>query len=172
MLTRIREIEISLLDRISVVEEGQDKQNLRPLKIQVQRVQNLSFLFKNANENQNHELLEARLLKAENVINKAIMVMDAMRDEINYSFLLQLGEGGSLYEALVGMLAMAFSVATLFLNPVVGIGLLAASTAYTAYNLYSFYQEDQEPAEIRAAVTSSLNKETDVESVLFVSNNR
>ena len=170
MLHSIREVEDRLLHGISAIEDRQDIEQLRQLKIQFQRVQNLSYFFNNSYENQIPELLEERLLKAEKVLRLANWAMNPIKDRVNYSFLLRAYESTCLYEALVGMLAMALSTAAILVTPV-GIGLLVASTAYTARQLYGFYKEESELTRMSQDYNNSLNQEPDSELLLVSSIN-
>lgn len=142
ILNYIPQIEYLLRKRMNEVEkeQGQNKEQLSQLNIQLKRVQNISFLFNNTNENQIPHLLEEKLLKANKILNIAHRAM--IPDRLNYSFLLRAYESVVLHEALVGMLAMAISAAALLFITPVGVGLLVASTVCTARQLHGFYREE------------------------------
>lgn len=169
MLNHIPQVEYSLRQRINEIEkeQGENKEQLRQLNIQLKRVQNISFLFKNTYENQVPHLLEEKLLKAEKILNIASRAM--IPDRLNYSFLLRAYESVVLYEALVGMLAMALAIAAIFFVAPVGVGLLVASTVFTARQLHGFYREEITYSEINEGYNRYLNQKPDAESRLITS---
>lgn len=142
VMSRIHDMESLLRDRISEIEKESEpnKEHLHQLKIQLNRVQNLPFLFKNTNENQIPAFLNEKLLKTEQVIDMAHMSMNPV--QLNHSFLLRAYESILFFDSLLGMLAMALSAAALLVTPPLGAGLLVVSTLFTAQKLHGFYKEE------------------------------
>jgi hypothetical protein len=149
VMYRIHHMERLLRHRISEIEEEQqpDTEHLRLLQLQLRRVQNLPFLFSNANENQIPAFFNARLLKTDQTLDIARLSMNP--DQLNYSFILRAYESILFLDALLGILAMALSTAALLVTPPLGAGLLAASTLFTARKLHGFYKEENKFAQIK-----------------------
>ncbi len=144
IMHRIRRMERLLRHRIEEIEEEPEPntEHIYQLNIQLKRVENLSFLFKNTHENQISASLKEKLLKADQVLNMAYVSMNP--DKINYSFLLKAYESIMFQDAIVGLLAMAISAAAALLlaPPLVGVGFFVVSTAFTALKLHGFYKEE------------------------------
>ncbi|KGP62407.1 hypothetical protein EP47_08305 [Legionella norrlandica] len=149
ILNRKRRTEYFLREKIREIQEGkeQNKQYLHYLHIQLKRVQNLALLFNNSRENQNAKLLDQRLLRSNQVLQEASLAIHI--DKINYSFIMRAFESVSFNQAILGMILMIASVAVIAAVPVVGVGLLAASSLLTAYQLHGFYKEEIKFDEMR-----------------------
>jgi hypothetical protein len=148
MLYRIQRIEYRLYEtlRHAKNDEPENKEYHAALNKQLQRVQNVAFLFHNADENQNATLLNARLKNADEVLNVASLVMS--QEQLNSSFLLRAWESIALHEALLGLLVMAVSAATLLTTPL-GIGLFITGATMAAYQGYTFYTEERKHSETK-----------------------
>ncbi|MCL9684882.1 hypothetical protein [Legionella maioricensis] len=154
VMFRIHSMEDLLRHRISEIEEELESNQehvyqltvqLNQLKIQLKRVHNLSFLFSNAHENQIPAFFNEKLLRTEQVFDMARMAMNM--DKLNYSFLLKAYESILFCDVLLGMLAMALSVAALLVTPPLAAGLFAVSALFTARKLHGFYKEENKFAQ-------------------------
>lgn len=146
MLYRIQRIEHKLYEtlRHSIDEEPDNLGYHSQLKRQLKQVQNIAFLFHNADENQNTALLNARLKNADAVLDVASLVMN--QERLNSSFLLRAWESIALHEALLGLFVM--SAATLLTAPL-GIGLFIAGATMAAYQTYTFFAEEMKHFETK-----------------------
>ena len=149
VMFRINHMERLLRHRINEIEEEAqpDTEHLRLLKLQLIRVQNLPFLFRNTNENQIPAFFNAKLLKVDQVLDIARLSMNP--EKLNYSFMLRAYESILFLNALLGVLAMALSTAALLVTPPIGAGLLAASALFTARKLHGFHKEENKFAQTK-----------------------
>lgn len=122
-------------------------EELHQIKIQLNRVQNLTFLFNKASLNQGPKLQE-HLAKAEQVFNTATLAMEPQK--INASFLLRAYSSIAAQSSLVGLLITALSVALWLITPPVGLVLGALSGVATGLSLYRFYKEEAEFAKMKS----------------------
>lgn len=141
LFNRIREKENALRQKISAIENKPepDQEHLRKFNVQLQRVQNLVFLFNNSYENQIAELFTDRLSIADKVLETATQHLN--EDEANYSFLLKAYNGVSLYDSIVGLLAIAITTTISILITPVAFGLVAINSLYAAHQFFERYNK-------------------------------
>lgn len=142
ILEQINEVTLLLHEKIDAAKGGvESNEYLKSLKIQLQRVENLAFLFNNQHANKDANLVSQRLAIANKVINCAMMAIEPER--INYTFIMRAYESIALKETLVGLLAIMISAAFIVVAAPVGISLCVFSTLATARQAYGFYQEEK-----------------------------
>lgn len=141
-ITKMEKVLYQIIDKPSDFSE----EELHQIKIQLKRVQNLTFLFNKAPLNQGSKLQE-HLAKAEQVLNVAALTMEPRR--INAPFLLRAYSSMAAQSSLVGLLITALSIALLLVAPPVGLVLGALSGVATGLSLYRFYKEEAEFAKTK-----------------------
>ena len=152
VLTRIRDKEEELRQKIIKIESkpDNDPEQLKKFRIQLQRVENLVFLFNNNGENQVPELFQERLALADNILDTATKLLN--EDETNYSFLFHTIHGISLYDSLLALLTISISTAISLLVTPLAFGLVAINTLYTAHQFFSLYDKEKNNAAINDKV--------------------
>lgn len=128
--------------------ERANEHELNQLKIQLQRVQNLSYLFNNAHLNHGSQFQE-HLRKAEEVLNAAALTME--QQQINASFLLRVYTSIEIQNSMVGLFAILLSAALFLAAPAAGLTLGVLSGVGTGLSLYSFYKEECQVAKAKIA---------------------
>jgi len=149
VLTQARALEAKLLHKINDIEVKTSKrQNTRNvegfdqrkvvLERQLERVQSIYELFKNADENSVDSNLNRKLLEAENIFNVATLSLQPKK--VDYSFMLRAYESISMRYALLSLLGLM--VASSFITTPVGAAVAATAALFAGHKIYSFFKED------------------------------
>ena len=152
ILNRIRDKEEELRQKIIRLENKPDldQEQLKKFRIQLQRVENLVFLFNNSNENQSPELFQERLAITDNILDTANKLL--IEDETNYSFLFKAFQGLSLYDSLLALLSLAITTTISLLVTPIAFGLVAINTLYVGHQFFSLYDKEKSNAAINDKV--------------------
>lgn len=139
ILTRMRKIELMLLQKIDELENSIDfDDQLSSLKKQLARVQALSVDFRKSHENQRPELFSAKILRAEKILDVAALSLTP--DRVNYSFMLRAYESVAIHHTLLSLLCIMVAV-VLISGPVLG-AVITAPILYAGHQLNRFFKEE------------------------------
>ena len=151
MLTRVRTIEVMLLEKINKLEAPYHyKRRHVHLREQVARVQGLYDKFSLASENQLPSCLTEKLWVAETTLNVASMSLTPER--MNYPFILRAYESMAARHAMLSLLAMLMLIA-LISNPI-GTVLITTAALSLGYQSYRFFKEEKQFARAHADYTA------------------
>lgn len=144
VLRRTRDIELMLLKKIRVLSDTlEDKMTLMVLKAQLTKVQALYSQFAYVPEYDNQDLFENKLVKAQKVLNTAVLSLDLER--LNYPFLLKVYDSLTAQETFLSTLTTFIAISLMVAAPLLSNILLSSAAQASARRARGFFREDQQP---------------------------